>query len=91
MTFFSRQALNRDTQQPDSSLVGWLGVADLRGRLIVFGALALLYSFVLETSSTFDGTAAWTILTNDVQINGSSFVLTTTTGSSTAFYRLRKL
>ncbi len=48
-------------------------------------------SFVLETSSTLDGTAAWTILTNDVQINGSSFVLTTTTGSSTAFYRLRKL
>lgn len=50
MTFFSRQALNRDTQHLDSSLVGWLGIADLRGRLIVLGILALVYSFVLEAS-----------------------------------------
>jgi len=50
LTFFSRQALNRDTQYLDSSVVGWLGFAGVRGRFIVFGVLALVYCFVLESS-----------------------------------------
>ena len=45
-------------------------------------------NYVLETTSTLLPGAAWLPMTNGVEVNGGSFMLTNQTTASSAFYRL---